>query len=196
MKHLLKLTVLFLCIPFYAQAQLILSEVSPTNAYQLADEDGNYPDWIEIFNPGPTDLNLLGLSLSDNKNPKWTFPEHNLAAGERVLLFASGKNRGGRGQSAIDHWETALYEGDLWQFFLGTEQPPADWTSLGFDASAWTSAQGGFGYGDNDDVTTVPDTTSSFYYLRTFMVSDPSVLDSAILSMDYDDGFIAYLNGI
>jgi len=80
MKHLLKLTVLFLCIPFYAQAQLILSEVSPTNAYQLADEDGNYPDWIEIFNPGPTDLNLLGLSLSDNKNPKWTFPEHNLAA--------------------------------------------------------------------------------------------------------------------
>lgn len=196
MKHILRLTALFLWLPFCTQAQLILSEVSPTNAFQLADEDDDYPDWIEIFNPGPSDQALTGMRLSDNKDPKWTFPEHNLAAGERVLVFASGKNRGGQGQSDIDHWETALYEGDLWQFFLGTEQPPSEWTSTGFDDSAWTSAQGGFGYGDNDDATTVPDTTSSFYYRRTFMVADPSVLDSAILSMDYDDGFIAYLNGI
>lgn len=56
MKHLLKLTVLFLWLPFLAQAQLSFREVSPTNAYQLADEDGDYPDWIEIFNPGPADL--------------------------------------------------------------------------------------------------------------------------------------------
>jgi hypothetical protein len=40
---------------------------------------------------------------------------------------------GGLGKSKIDHWETALYEGDVWRFFLGTENPPADWTSPSFD---------------------------------------------------------------
>ena len=64
MKPIFKLTVLFLWIPFQSQAQLILSEVSPTNYYQLADEDNDYPDWIELFNPGPSDQNLVGLSLS------------------------------------------------------------------------------------------------------------------------------------
>src|SRR6187549_1987957 len=92
---------------FQSNAQFIISEVSPTNYYQLADEDDDYPDWIEIFNPGPTDQNLLGLILSDNDELKWAFPDHTLAAGERMLVFASGKNRGGLSQSKIDHWETA-----------------------------------------------------------------------------------------
>ena len=197
----MKYTILFssfLIIGFALQshAQIIISEVSPTNYYQLADENDDYPDWIEIYNNGTTDQNLIGLHLSDNDELKWTFPDHFLAPGERVLIYASGKNRGGLGQSEVDHWETALYEGDLWRFFLGTEQPPFDWTSLSFDDSAWTLGEGGFGYGDDDDVTSVPDTTTSFYYRRTFNVIDPTKLDSAILSMDYDDGFVAYLNGI
>jgi len=196
MKPIFKLTVLLLWIPFQSQAQLILSEVSPTNYYQLADEDDDYPDWIEIFNVGPSAQNLVGLSLSDNEDLKWTFPDHSLAAGERVLVYASGKNRGGLSQSIIDHWETAIYEDDLWRLFLGTQQPPADWHGISFDENTWTSAPGGFGYGDDDDNTLVPDTTTSFYYRRIFTVTDPTKLDSAILSMDYDDGFIAYLNGV
>lgn len=106
------------------------------------------------------------------------------------------KNKGGLGQSTIDHWETALYEGDDWRLFIGTEDPPADWSTNQFDDSNWNSAQGGIGYGDNDDVTTVPVGTLAFYYRHTFNVTDLSSLDSAILSMDFDDAFIAYLNGV
>ncbi len=196
MKPIFKIATLLLWIPIQSHAQLILSEVSPTNYYQLADENDDYPDWIELFNAGASDQNLIGLSLSDNDELKWTFPDHSLATGERVLVYASGKNRGGLSQNLIHHWETAIYEGDQWRLFIGTEQPPADWTSTTFDENTWTAAPGGFGYGDDDDATTVPDTTTSFYYRRTFTVTDPSKLDSAILSMDYDDGFIAYLNGI
>ncbi|HZV71361.1 MAG TPA: lamin tail domain-containing protein [Saprospiraceae bacterium] len=196
MKTIFYISAILFLIPFQAKAQLVISEVSPTNAYLLADENNEYPDWIEVYNAGPTDQNLIGFSLSDSKNPKWTFPDHSLPAGERILIFASGKNRGGLGQSAIDHWETALNEGDLWRLFIGTENPPADWTSLTFDDSAWDNAQGGFGYGDDDDVTTIPDSTLAFYYRHRFNVADPAKLDSAILSMDYDDAFIAYLNGI
>ncbi|MBK9983679.1 MAG: lamin tail domain-containing protein [Saprospiraceae bacterium] len=187
---------LLFLLPFQSHAQLILSEVAPTNYYQVPDENNEYPDWIEIYNAGASQQNLVGLSLSDSNKPKWTFPDYILGAGQRLLVFASGKNRGGLGQSKIDHWETALYEGDQWRLFIGTENPPTDWASVDFDDSAWTNAQGGFGYGDDDDVTPIPDSTLSFYSRRTFNVSDPSKLDSAILSIDYDDAFIAYLNGV
>src|SRR5689334_18832619 len=99
MKRLLLLIIALLgCLPFISTAQIILSEVAPTNRYQLEDENGDYPDWIEILNSGPNNQNLIGYSLSDNKNPKWTFPDFTLAAGDRVLVYASGKNRGGLGQ--------------------------------------------------------------------------------------------------
>ncbi|MBK9106285.1 MAG: lamin tail domain-containing protein [Saprospiraceae bacterium] len=195
MKFNLLLSAFLLGIPFQSRAQLILSEVSPTNYFQLADEDDDYPDWIEVYNAGLTGQNLNGFSLSDSGSPKWSFPDFNLAVGERILVYASGKNRGGLNQSIINHWETALNEGDLWRLFIGTENPPVDWASPSFDDNSWTNAQGGFGYGDDDDVTPIPAGTLSFYYRQSFTVSDPAKLDSAILSIDYDDAFIAYLNG-
>lgn len=196
MKYLYPIAFLSLWMPIQVQAQIILSEVAPTNYYQLADENDDYPDWIEIYNTGTSGQNLIGFSLGDKGSSKWTFPDYTLSGGERLLVYASGKNRGGLGQSKVDHWETALYESDFWRLFIGTEAPPADWASPSFNDNLWTNAQGGFGYGDGDDVTLVPDTTSAFYYRQTFTVTDPSKLDSAILSMDYDDGFVAYLNGI
>ncbi|HXR81493.1 MAG TPA: lamin tail domain-containing protein, partial [Saprospiraceae bacterium] len=75
MKSIYLFAVLFLFISIKPQAQIIFSEVSPTNAYQLADENDDYPDWIEIFNSGSSDQNLVGFSLSDNNKPKWTFPD-------------------------------------------------------------------------------------------------------------------------
>jgi hypothetical protein len=171
----MKNIILFLlcCIPFWIHSQLIISEVAPTNRYQLEDENHDYPDWIEILNSGSSDQNLIGFSLSDSKIPKWTFPDFTLAAGDRVLVYASGKNRGGLGQNKIDHWETALNEGDDWRLFIGTENPPTDWTSVSFDDSAWTNAPGGFGYGDGDDATDIPDSTLAFYYRQVFNVDDP-----------------------
>ncbi len=63
-----------------------------------------------------------------------------------------------------------------------------------FDDAAWLSGPGGFGYGDNDDNTVIPQCTS--VYMRiSFNVPDSSAVESAILNMDYDDAFIAYLNG-
>ena len=193
MKILFLFTALSLSLP--ASSQLLLSEIAPTNTIQLVDADGDYPDWIEIFNAGTSAEHLEGVSLSDNDSPQWTLPAYTLGPGQRLLLFASGKNRGALGGPSVDHWETAINEGDNWYTFTGTEAPPADWASVSFNEATWTSAPGPFGYGDGDDVTPVPDGTLAFYYRHAFNVDDLSILDSAILSMDYDDGFIAYLNG-
>jgi len=57
--------------------------------------DGDYPDWIEIYNPGTESIDLTGYGLSDNPtNPyKWTFPKVTLTPQAYLLVFASGKDR-------------------------------------------------------------------------------------------------------
>ncbi len=76
-------------------ADPILTEIMPSNARVLADEDGEFPDWIEIKNPGSSALNLAGYYLTDNAlfPAKWTFPSVTVPAGGYFTLFASGKNR-------------------------------------------------------------------------------------------------------
>ena len=93
-----------------------------------------------------------------------------------------------------DHWETAVYANNNWSYTLPVTELPENWNSIDFDDSAWLSGPGGFGYGDEDDGTEI-DTTISVYMRHTFDVVDPDKLVHAVLHVDYDDGFVAYLNG-
>ncbi|MBT45553.1 MAG: hypothetical protein CL922_09095, partial [Deltaproteobacteria bacterium] len=66
------------------------------NGSTLADEDGDFSDWIEIGNSGTEPIDLGGWHLTDDEtNPtKWTFPGSTpLAGGQSLVVFASGKNR-------------------------------------------------------------------------------------------------------
>ena len=93
-----------------------------------------------------------------------------------------------------DHWETAVYAGDNWAYLLPESELPSDWNTIGFDDSGWSTGPGGFGYGDEDDGTEI-DPALSVYLRRIFAVTDAADLIHAILHADYDDGFVAYLNG-
>lgn len=93
----------------------------------------------------------------------------------------------------INHWETAVFNSDTWRYWIGSSDPGQNWRSLFFDDSHWSEGPGGFGYGDNDDNTEIPQCTSVFLRIK-FNISDTSLIGSAILNIDYDDGFIAYLN--
>ena len=61
----------------------------------LRDEDGDRPDWIELFNPNAFTLNLAGYTLTDTiaVGDDWAFPLSNIAPGGYLVVFASGKNR-------------------------------------------------------------------------------------------------------
>lgn len=79
-----------------ASAQnLRITEFMPNNDRTLADEDGEFPDWIEIQNVEAVPVNLAGWFLTDDPLAlnKWQFPATNLPAGSFLLVFASGKNR-------------------------------------------------------------------------------------------------------
>jgi hypothetical protein len=99
-----------------------------------------------------------------------------------------------KAQSGIDHWETVVFNNDTWSYRVGTSAPPPNWMQPQFIDSTWQSGQGGFGYGDGDDNTTIPATISLCIRIP-FNLSDTSKLKMALLHADYDDAFIAYLNG-
>ncbi len=87
---------LFLLGPCYPlSAQLVMNEICPSNASLIADEDGDYEDWIELYNAGTTPVDLGGYFISDDASYPFQFvlPERVLEAGEFLLVFASGKNR-------------------------------------------------------------------------------------------------------
>lgn len=96
---------------------------------------------------------------------------------------------------SIDHWETIVYHNDIWRYRIGNSEPPADWMQADFNAGQWAIGTGGFGYGDGDDNTQITNTTS-VYIRRTFQLIDTAAIKMAILHSDYDDAFVAYLNGV
>jgi len=75
----------------------VISEFVADNESGLADGDGDFSDWIEIFNPtgSPVELAAYFLTDDDSDLTKWFFPAYLLAPGERVIVFASGKDDAG-----------------------------------------------------------------------------------------------------
>jgi hypothetical protein len=76
-------------------AQPIISEILASNNGIIQDEDGDYSDFIELYNRGDAAVNLGGWYLTDEaaELTKWRFPSVSLAPGQCLVVFASDKNR-------------------------------------------------------------------------------------------------------
>ncbi len=73
---------------------LLISEVMPANATAVTDENGNHPDWIEIWNSTDHDINLKNVGLSDRDDRiRFLFPNVTLGPGERRIVFCSNTNQ-------------------------------------------------------------------------------------------------------
>lgn len=95
----------------------------------------------------------------------------------------------------IDHWESIIVEGDEWSYLLPSSQPDPNWTTLAFDDASWASGPSGFGYGDDDDQTIIP-TALSIYLRKKFTVVDLEAIERLLMHLDFDDSYVAYLNGV
>lgn len=74
---------------------LVINEIMASNQSVIADEDGEYWDWIEITNKGASPVKMENWGLSDDTlEPfKWKFPQVTIKPGQYLLVFASGKDR-------------------------------------------------------------------------------------------------------
>ena len=72
---------------------VVISELMASNGSTIRDQYGAYSDWIEIYNGTDSEVSLRDWSLSDNNmnRRRFVFPDRTLAAGEYLLVFASGE---------------------------------------------------------------------------------------------------------
>ena len=95
----------------------------------------------------------------------------------------------------VDHWETIVQSQQIWHYFPGTSEPATNWNDITFDDNSWATGGGGIGYGDGDDSTLI-DPVISVYLRRKFNILDTANIGAMMFYMDYDDAFVAYINGV
>ncbi len=91
--------------------------------------------------------------------------------------------------------------GDEWRFVPGIIEPsvPATaWREPGFDDDGWLRGGSGFGrtiHGENTLLDAVPGFFVSAYFRRQFVMAAPGQVRWLTLRMDWQGGFVAFLNG-
>lgn len=85
---------LLLVISGASAQNIIINEFMSSNDNTIADMDGEYSDWIEIYNNTDFLINLENYSITDDLNEaeKWIFPSVEIASHDFLLIFASGKD--------------------------------------------------------------------------------------------------------
>lgn len=152
------------------------------------------------YGPAASDaqtLRAMGVSsyLGEQLNPVTLDDSANTALTTREAdLFTTR-------QPSEDHY--LVKAGEVWKYMKGTQAPPTDWKAGAFNDGGWLEGPTGIGYGDDDDATELTDMRQTatnpgyltVYLRKTFFVGTPGDVDSLVLSVDFDDGFVAYLNG-
>lgn len=74
---------------------VIISEFMADNDETINDVDGQNADWIELFNPTATAVNLNNwfLTINTNNPTQWRIPNVTLQANGYLVIFASEKDR-------------------------------------------------------------------------------------------------------
>jgi hypothetical protein len=103
---------------------------------------------------------------------------------------------------------TILAEGATASYLVPVDASlEATWFASGFDDAMWPTGPAGFGYENNRadyrdliETRVKPTETiagaTSIYQRYHFRVANPAAFEDLVLRMRYEDGFVAYLNGI
>lgn len=93
-------------------------------------------------------------------------------------------------------------ENSLWKYNdSGKSLDSTEWKLPSYDDSSWKAGQAELGYGDGDEATVIsfgPNSNNkyhTYYFRRKFTFSDTGPINNLKLNINYDDGFVAYLNG-
>ena len=85
-----------------------------------------------------------------------------------------------------------------WQYLAGSH-PPTNWNQLTFRPAGWKVGQAGFGYGGDNEhrtvLTNMQGRYSTVYIRHVFPVEHADHISELGLMINYDDAFVAYLNG-
>ncbi|MGH1434921.1 MAG: CotH kinase family protein [Lewinella sp.] len=187
----LSVLLFFTVLPCSSQPIRINEMVSSNDTY--LDEDGDTPDWFELRNTSTEEVDLNAWTITDDPDQpdRWSFPSFTLPVDGYLRIWASGKDR-----STFSLARTIISPEDQFRYIVPTAAVDPNWRTPGFDDSDWESGSAGFGYGDGDDATIIPNGSAAVFLRKSFSFEDINTVETLLLDIDYDDGFVAFLNGI
>ena len=197
MKALKVVSVLIIALAnVIAEAQVVINEYCSSSTSFL-DEYGDNSDWIELYNASSADVDLQGWHLSDKASnlTKWTFPSYVLKPGAFLLVYASGKDLYECKSGELIYYSPLVEATDKYSYTIGSLSVSKDWYKANYDDSKWAIGKGGFGYNSSYAATEVPSGTISVFVRTKFSISDLKAIRELHLNLDYDDGFVVYING-
>ncbi|MEJ2756994.1 MAG: lamin tail domain-containing protein, partial [Anaerolineales bacterium] len=79
----------------YIDSPLMITEYMLDNRSVLYDEDGDFVDWVELYNDSDEPFSLSQLFFTDDKTNlrKWTFPDIVIQPRSYLVVYASGKDK-------------------------------------------------------------------------------------------------------
>lgn len=237
---------------FVPPGSVVISEIMAVNRHTLTDEDGDYSDWIELYNTQDFPVSLAGWHLTDLSTmaTQWTFPAVSIPARGYLVVFADTKNRTGDvtrlhtnfsldeggeylglfrsdlalefefdpypaqyadvgyGFSAFGNSSySPVQEGTRARYLVPTNAAmlATNWTLQGFSDAAWLPGTNGFGFDTapdylpyiTTDVRALMTNRASGLFLRfPVVVTNAGNYGSLELRLKFEDGFIAWLNGV
>ncbi|MEM6348910.1 MAG: lamin tail domain-containing protein, partial [Bacteroidota bacterium] len=95
-----------------ANSDLVINEFMASNNNSVADSEGDFDDWIELYNLGSSSIDLGGYFLSDDgsKLTKWQFPiGTTIDANDYLIIWAD--NEGSQSSSAELHADFKISAG-------------------------------------------------------------------------------------
>jgi len=81
----------------YTGPSLFINEFMAANDNTIADEFGEFDDWLEIYNPGPDPFEIGGLFITDDllDRTKWELPDTTLSPGSHLLIWCDNDQEQG-----------------------------------------------------------------------------------------------------
>jgi gliding motility-associated-like protein len=95
MKNFISALIILITCLLQLNAQIVINEYTGANYDTYTDNYGQYEDWLELYNPTATDIDIAGWYLTDrSSNPtKWLVPSSFIVPANGVsIVYCSGKD--------------------------------------------------------------------------------------------------------
>jgi outer membrane protein assembly factor BamB len=150
---------------------------------------------------GKTVQELTLKPNDDGSKPYWGF----IATHSDLLIATTSPVRvdeiaGGssRPAPALSGYKPLIKPNDDWHYMAGGD-PDGGWAAANYKPeSGWKTGRAGFGYGDGDDRTVLKEMAGKYtrvYVRHEFDGMQAKDAQKLALAVNFDDAFIAYLNG-
>ena len=110
------------------------------------------------------------------------------------------------GASPVPIYVPVIAKGGVWKYFDGGSKPAENWTASDYVDTSWSSGAGRLGFGSGSFATALNRYVGggssgtqvvTYYFRRTFeMPAGAESMTSLKASLDCDDGYVAYVNGV